>query len=115
MEDANPPVTPPPPAFTPPPPVIVPPSQPRRQKRGRGWMIFSIVLLVLLVLCTLIIFSQFAGSVMHGSSSRSVTSARYAGPRLDETVLEENFASSKIAVIDVNGVITSSPASQQGY
>jgi protease IV len=63
----------------------------------------------------LIIFSQFAGSVMHGSSSRSITSARYAGPRLDETVLEENYASSKIAVIDVDGVITSSPANQQGY
>jgi protease IV len=115
MEDANPPVTPPPPAFIPPPPVIVPPSQPRRQKRGRGWMIFSIVLLVLLGLSVLIIFSQFAGSVMHGGSARSVTSARYVGPRLDETVLEENYASSKIAVIDVNGVITSSPANQQGY
>jgi protease IV len=115
MEDANPPVTPPPPAFIPPPPVIVPPSQPRRQKRGRGWMIFSIVLLVLLCLSMLIIFSQFAGSVMHAGSSRSVTSARYAGPRLDETVLEENYASSKIAVLDVNGIITSSPANQQGY
>ncbi len=78
-------------------------------------MVFAIVLLVLLALSMRVNFSQFAGNVMHGGSSRSVTSARSVGPRLDETVLEENYASSKIAVIDVNGVITSSPASQQGY
>ena len=114
MEDANPPVTPPPPAYTPP-PVIVPPSQPRRQKRGRGWMIFAIVLIVLLAFSMLINFSQFAGSVMRVSSSRSVASARYSGPRLDENILEENGASSKIAIVDVKGIITSSPISQQGY
>ena len=115
MEDANPPVTPPPPAFSPPPPVIVPPSQPRPQKRGRGWMVFAIVLLVLLGFSMLINFSQFARSVMHVSSSRSVASARYAGPRLDESIIEDNSATTKIAVLDVKGVITDSPTSQQGY
>src|SRR6266567_6293218 len=115
MEDANPPVPPPPPAFIPPPPVIIPPSQPRPQKRGRGWMVFAIVLLVLLGLSMLINFSQFAGSVMRVGSSPTVASARYAGPRLEETVLEQNDASSKIAVVDVKGIITGTPASQQGY
>ena len=115
MEDANPPVTPPPPAFSPPPPVIVPPGPPRPQKRGRGWMIFAIVLLILLGLSMLVNFSQFAGNVMHVSSSRSVASARYTGPRLDETIIEDNSAANKIAILDVKGVITDSPTSQQGY
>jgi protease IV len=78
-------------------------------------MIFAIVLVVLLGLSLLINFSQFAGSVMHVSNSRSVASSRYVGPRLDEIILEENGAASKIAVVDVNGIITSSPVSQQGY
>src|SRR5438046_3100585 len=112
MEDANPPIT-PPPAYAPPPPVIVPPGQPRPPKRGKGWMVFSIILLVLLFLCVLVIFSQFAGGAH--VSSRSVGGSRVVGPRLDETVLEDNDASAKIAVIDVDGVITGSPASQEGY
>jgi protease IV len=115
MEDANPPATPPPPAFNPPPPVIAPPSQPRPQKRGCGWMIFAIVLVILLALSMLINVSQFAGSVMHVNGSRSVASARSIGPRLDEAILEDNDASSKIAVVDVNGIITSTPTSQSGF
>jgi protease-4 len=112
MEDANPPATPPPPVYASPPPVIVPPGQPRPQKRGKGWMLFSIFLLALLFLCVLVIFSQFAG---HVSGTRSAGRARAIGPRLDETILEDNRASAKIAVIDVDGVITGSPASQDGY
>src|SRR5690242_14900541 len=114
MEDSIPPATPPPPAFVPPPPVIVPPNQPRPQKRGRGWMILAIVLIVLLALSMLINVSQLAGSVMHVSGARTVASTRYAGPRLDETILEDNSANAKIAVVDVNGIITSSPVNQQG-
>jgi protease-4 len=116
MDDAIPPATPPPPAFSPPPPVIVPPTPPRPAKRGWGWMVFAIILLVLLGLSMLVNLSQFAGSVMHGGrGSVAVNSARYAGPRLEEAVLEENGAASKIAVIDVNGIITGSPLNQQGY
>lgn len=118
MDETIPPATPPPPpppAFTQPPPVIVPPSQPRPPRRGRGWMIFAIILLVLLGLSMLVNFSQFASSVMHVSTGRSVSSTRYAGPRLEETVLEDNGAGNKIAVLEVNGIITSSPLNQQGY
>jgi protease IV len=114
MEDSTPPAAPPPPPYVPP-PVIMPPNQPQRPKRGRGWMIFAIVLLVLLALSVLVNFSQLAGSVMRVSGSRSVSNSRYAGPRLDENVLEENGASTKIAVVDVKGIITDSPLSQQGY
>src|SRR4051794_12677712 len=109
MEDAIPPsaTPPPPPVFTPP-PIIVPPSPPRPPRRGRGWMVFAIVLLVLLGLSVLVNFSQFAGSVMRVSSGGTVTRAREAGPRLDEAVIEDNDAGNKIAIVDVNGIITSS-------
>jgi protease-4 len=115
MEDAIPPATPPPPSFIPPPPVIVPPSQSRAPKRGRGWMVFAIVLLVLLGFSMLLNVGHLAGSVMHGGGSGSVASARSIGPRLDEAIVEDNSASSKIAVVEVNGIITGSPTSSQGY
>lgn len=78
-------------------------------------MVFSIILLVLLGLCMLVILSQFAGGMMHVRTGGAVSSARLAGPRLDEAILEDNSSSTKIAVIEVNGVITSSPIDQQGY
>jgi len=78
-------------------------------------MIFAIILLVLLGLSMLVNFSQFAGSMMRVSTGHSVSSTRYAGPRLEETILEDNGAGNKIAVLDVNGIITSSPLNQQGY
>jgi len=78
-------------------------------------MVFAIILVVLLALSMLVNLSQFAGSVMRVGSTRSVASTRYAGPRLDETVVEDNGGTSKIAVVDVKGIITSSPINQQGY
>jgi protease-4 len=79
-------------------------------------MVFAIILVVLLGLSMLVNLSQFAGSVMRtGRGSVAANSTREAGPRLEETILEDNNASSKIAVIDVNGIITSSPLNQQGY
>ncbi len=77
-------------------------------------MVFAIILLVLLALSVLVNFSQLAGSVVRVSGARSVNNTRYAGPRLDENILEENGASAKIAVIDVKGIITDSPLNQQG-
>jgi protease-4 len=49
------------------------------------------------------------------TQARTVGSSRISGPRLDETILEDHRASAKIAVIDVNGVITGSPVSQDGF
>ena len=72
-------------------------------------MVFAIVLLVLLFISLLANFG-LAGSVVRVGNSRTV-----AGPKLDETILEDNHATAKIAVIDVNGVITGSPISQDGY
>ena len=78
-------------------------------------MIFAIVLLVLLGLSALLNFSQFASSIMHVSRGGPIASrTREVGPRLDEAVLEDNGASSKIAVVEVNGIITSAAVDQQG-
>jgi len=78
-------------------------------------MVFAIVLLVLLGLSLLVNFSQLAGSVVRGGGSRSIGTVRSAGPSLNETILEDHSASDKIAVIDVDGVITSSPVNRDGY
>jgi protease-4 len=78
-------------------------------------MVFALILLVLLGLSMLLNFGQFAGSVVRVGSPRGVASARFIGPRLDENILEDNDASTKIAVIDVKGVITDNPVSAQGY
>lgn len=78
-------------------------------------MIFAIILLVLLGLSMLINFSWLASSVTRVSRGGAIASrTREVGPRLDEAVIEDNGASSKIAVVEVNGIITSTAIDQQG-
>ena len=75
-------------------------------------MIFAIILLVLLVLSVFMNFGQFASSFVPG------TSAGYRqaiGPRLDEVVLKDNGAVNKIAVVDIDGIITSRGIDQGGF
>lgn len=93
-------VNPPPPLN--PPPVIAPPPPPAR--KSRGWMIFALVLLVLLIFAGVVIVSQF----VHGLVPMAMNSYRSAtGPRLEEVMLEDNGAPNKIAVIELDGIITS--------
>ena len=73
-------------------------------------MIIAIVLLVLLAGSVLLNFSQlFDGLVAVGGRSY-----RQAGPQLIETLVEDNSSHHKIAVIPVDGII-SSMAQQGGY
>ncbi len=95
---------PPPPSSPPPPPLITLPLTPPL-KRGRGWMIFAIIVVVLLLISLLGNFTQLVGGLMKGSHVS--TSMHQAGPKLDEVVLEDNDASDKIAVVEVEGIITS--------
>lgn len=78
-------------------------------------MVFAIILLILLGLSMLLNVGQMAGRVMHVRTAGSVVSAQYAGPRLEEAVLEDNSANNKIAVVEVNGIITSTPINAEGY
>jgi protease-4 len=103
-----------PPVFPPPlnpPPVIVPPAQSRPPRRGRGWMVLALVLLVLLGLSVLGNLGQFAGDIVSVKGIHT----RTAGPKLEEAVLEDNDAGNKIAVVDIDGIITSRGDDQSGY
>jgi protease IV len=119
MEENAPPssYTPPPAALPPqpppltPPPVIVPPSSIPPRRRGRGWMIFAVVLLVLLGISML----ANLGHLLNGFVPMRVAHANAIGPRLEEAVLEDNSASSKIAVVEVNGIIMSRALDQSGF
>ena len=77
--------------------------------KRRGWMIFSIFLLIVLA------FSLFGNvtqlvlqslSFGHGFHSDAFRGAREVGPKLDECILENNKSANKIAVISVDGIIT---------
>jgi protease-4 len=107
-----PPLVPPTPPL-PPPPVIAPPPSPKPRK-GRGWMIFAIILLVLLLISVLGNFTQFVSHALHFNRSFTPGMTREVGPRLEECLLKDNDARSKIAVISVDGIITDRGVDQAG-
>ena len=79
-------------------------------------MIFAIILLVLLAFSLLGNFAQAVSHAIGGSLNRGfkTSTARDLGPKLEECVLEDNNARNKIAVIEVDGVITSQTADPAG-
>jgi protease IV len=93
-----------------PPPVIVPPK-PTPPRRRYGWMIFALILLLLLVLSLFTNLTQFLGNL----SPVRVSHSRAAGPRLEEVVTEDNSASGKIAVVNIDGIITGRVMDQGGF
>lgn len=104
-----------PPQFTTPPPVITP-QPPVKPRKSWGWMIVSIILIVLLGFSLLGNFTQFITHAIGGSFNSGIKNgtARSVGPRLDECVIEDNYARNKIAVITVDGIITSHTADPAG-
>jgi protease-4 len=104
-----------PPQLTPPPPVITPPP-PARPRRSWGWIIVSIVLIVMLGFSWLIIIAQGVSHSIGGGFNRSFknSTAREVGPKLDECILEDHDAHNKIAVVTVDGIITGHSADQAG-
>ncbi|MEP6662422.1 MAG: signal peptide peptidase SppA [Verrucomicrobiota bacterium] len=87
--------TPPPPL--PPPPIVSGGSPVSPRKTGRGWKILSVLLLVFI---GLIFFSFFA--------------APSEEEKLHEIVWENNHSKNKIAIIEVEGIIASSPLGRSG-
>ena len=73
-------------------------------------MVFALILLVLLGLSMLFNVGHF----MRGFVPVKVSRTREVGPRLEEVVTLDNDASTKIAVIDINGIITSRAMDQGG-
>jgi protease IV len=104
-----------PPPLIPPPPVITPPP-PAKPRRSWGWIIVSVILLVMLGFSLIGNVLQTFTHSLGGGLNRGYKSGlvREAGPRLDEVLLEDNDSKNKIAVITVDGIITSHSADQAG-
>jgi protease-4 len=102
-----------------PPPIITPPPSAKPHK-SRGWMIFAIILLVLLVISlfgnlTQLVFRAFSSGLSSSlHSGFRTTTSRDVGPRLDECVLEDNASPRKIAVVTVDGIITDHTVDRSG-
>ena len=94
-----------------PPPVIMPPAATPPSRRGRGWMIFAIILLVLLAFSVLGNFSSLLGSLFYPKAKHM----RAAGPRLEEVITEDNDASDKLAIVEIDGIITSRTVDPGGH
>jgi protease IV len=102
---------PPPPAATP--PVITPPPAPRPAK-SHGWMIFAIILIILLCVSVFGNFLQMVTRAVGLSRQFQPSASRDVGPQLEEVTLKDNDASDKIAVITVDGIISSHQADEAG-
>ncbi len=98
------------PPTNPTPPVITAPKPVKPPKRGRGWMILSILLFVVLMFSLLGNATHFLESVL----GANVSTDHLPGPKLEEVTLEDNDSKDKIAVINVEGVIMSG-SSENGY
>jgi protease-4 len=103
---------PPPPPFGTP-PVITPPP-PSRPAKSHGWMIFAIILIVLLCLSVFIIFALVTSRAVGLSRQFQPATSREVGPQLEEVMIKDNDARDKIAVITVDGIITSHQADEAG-
>jgi protease IV len=95
----------PPPPLLPPPPVITPPP-PAKPRRSWGWIIITIVLTGLLGLAVLVIAGQSVSRSLSFNRSFKSVAAREVGPKLDECLLEDNGSRNKIAIINVEGIIS---------
>lgn len=71
----------------------------------------ALVLLVLLGVSLLFNLGHLFGSL----SPIKVSSGHSVGPRLEEVITEDNDAASKIAVLDIEGIITGRMIDQSGY
>jgi protease-4 len=114
-ENAPPPINTPPSAPPPPqaaPPMITPPMQGRPTRSGRGWMALALVLFLLLGLSVLYNIGHLAGNVFRG---HSVKYTHTVGPRLDEVIYEDNDSGNKIAIVEVEGLITGRVIDQGGF
>jgi len=77
-------------------------------------MITAIILSGLLVFAGLIILGQFAVHSLSFNHNFKTASAREVGPKLEECLLEDNDSQNKIAVINVDGIISGHDYDQSG-
>ena len=75
-------------------------------------MVAAIILFLFLALSMLINFGQFVGGLSHVSSLQP---HRFAGPKLDEVITEDNGGKAKIAVVPIEGIITGQMVDRSGF
>ncbi|MGI8964689.1 MAG: signal peptide peptidase SppA, partial [Limisphaerales bacterium] len=95
-------VNPPPPLYSSP-PIITPPSGSPPRRQGNFWKILALLLLVGLGLS---IFYNFR-RVTHFFPPRQSKNIHHKKQSLEEILLEDNNAASKIAVLELSGIISS--------
>ena len=93
------------------PPPLLSPSRPAPPRRNRGWKIAVLILAILLIVSLLNNFEHLFSSLLRSATG----STRTSGPRLEETFIEENASTNKIAVISVEGIISSQMFDRGGY
>ncbi len=74
-------------------------------------MIFALFLLLLLAISLLF---NLRSAIQNLALGKSINYPRSSGPRLEEMVREDNNASSKIAVVEIGGIITDQSIDQSG-
>ena len=77
-------------------------------------MIFAIILLVLLLISLFGNFARVVSRALNFKGGLGNGISREVGPNLDECLLEDNDASTKIAVITVDGIISGQTVDQAG-
>ena len=77
-------------------------------------MIFAIILLVLLLISLFGNFAQLVSQALNLKGGLGNGISREVGPNLDECLLKDNDASSKIAVVTVDGIISGQTVDQAG-
>lgn len=98
-----------PPSFQPPPPIITP-QPPTRPPRRWGWIILSICLFLALGFSVLLNI----GSMFSGMSNVGGRHKHGGGPRLEEVTYEEG-GKEKIAIVPIEGVISSHTGDRGGF
>ena len=90
-----------PPPLTPPPVIAPTPGGPGKRK-GRGWMVAALILLLFLIVSVIANFGLLVGTAFPLQTGMSGAS----GPKLQEVTMENHGARNKIAVVEVEGIIT---------
>lgn len=72
-------------------------------RKGTGWKIFAIILIVVLLFSLLFNFAHVVGSV---AGAGGVKGYHSYGPRLEEVTIRDNGSANKIAVVPIEGIIT---------
>lgn len=102
--------------MTPPPIITAPP--PSKPHKSRGWMIVAIILFVLLGFSWFVFIAHSVSHIFNVTNNLDrgfrPNAVRDAGPRLDEMLLKDNDSRNKIAVVTVDGIITSHTTDQSG-